>query len=223
MNEYKLSKSEVLNYLGYKKQSMTGDLDLLIDESMSECLAVATPRYTKGFFDITVDNDTVILKNTNVIFKSSDIAFHLNGAAKCVLFAATLGSETEHMLIKYEKTNMTKAVIFDAACNALIESASDSFEEEIAAELAKSSLYINYRFSPGYGNFSIGNERNIIDLLSAEIRIGLTLNDSSLLIPQKSITAVIGVFNSPKSHEIGCRYCKNYNICNQKGGADCAV
>ena len=52
------------------------------------------------------------------------------------------------------------------------------------------------RFSPGYGDFPLEYQRELLGVLDAAKRIGLTLTDSLLMAPSKSVTAVIGVYEA---------------------------
>lgn len=60
-------------------------------------------------------------------------------------------------------------------------------------EVEKDKLNINWRYSPGYGNLDISIQRELLKSLDAERTIGLTASSHNILIPRKSVTAIIGV------------------------------
>ena len=49
------------------------------------------------------------------------------------------------------------------------------------------------RYSPGYGDFALENQKGIFNLLSPSKYTGLTLKDNMIMVPEKSVTAVIGI------------------------------
>lgn len=107
--------------------------------------------------------------------------------------AATLGSKVDRKILYYEKVNMTKAVILDACATTSIEEYCDFIENEIKKEVVEDELNINWRYSPGYGDLDISIQRNLLKSLDAERTMGLTVSSHNILIPRKSVTAIIGI------------------------------
>ena len=118
---------------------------------------------------------------------------------------------------------MTDALIFDACANVYVESVADYVESIIASDAHKKSMHTNYRYSPGYGDFPIQAQLNIIPALGCEKRIGLTVTENAIMIPRKSVTAIIGVFTEkPPSVLHNCENCNMYDKCNiRKAGGKC--
>ncbi len=203
---------EVIRYLGYKGAEPDNELINQINEIYTDAISKITPRSVYGTFSPDYFD-----------FESKDLAEHLKGAETIILFAATLGAQSEQLASFYQKTDLHKAVIFDAVCSALIEQYCDSVCAGISAEYAEKNKYINTRFSPGYGDFPIDYQSVVIDSLNAGRRIGLSVNSSSLLLPQKSVTAVIGVFDSPpRGKARGCESCNMKDKCKMKGESGCS-
>ena len=75
----------------------------------------------------------------------------------------------------------------------MIEAYCDACQKELSTEAAKEGLYLRSRFSPGYGDFSLDYQKELLILLDAPKRIGLTVTDSMMLTPTKSVTAVMGL------------------------------
>ena len=71
----------------------------------------------------------------------------------------------------------------------------------------------NWRFSPGYGDCPLTAQRSIVDALNATRLIGLTVTPTSLLMPTKSVTAVIGLFDG-EVHDAQSR--PTCNICRMR-------
>jgi hypothetical protein len=194
-----LEKSEVLRYLGYRrKQELTEEVSILVDDLMLEVQEQSQARYFYQVYDLTLDEKTqsVQLTQTDLVLQSKKIYQHLKHAKKVVLLAATLGIEIERKIRLYEVSEMTKAFILDAACVDYIEKICDLAEVEIAAKFPNYTL--NRRFSPGYGDLSLDVQPQFLKTLGADRKLGLTLTETHLMIPRKSVTAIIGLFDDEK-------------------------
>ena len=101
------------------------------------------------------------------------------------------------------------SAVADAVCSALIEDYCDEMQAQLAAAEAEGGLYLRPRFSPGYGDFALESQREIFSRLACEKRIGLTLTDTLMMVPFKSVTAVIGVTGTPACAYNKCAACTN--------------
>ena len=106
---------------------------------------------------------------------------------KVYLGAVTLGFEYENILKAAGSGDSSRLLLLESCGTELIESAMNLVEEEIR-ELESSP--VSSRFSPGYGGWDLSHQRKILDYLQAS-RLGIYLNDYNLMIPRKSVTAVI--------------------------------
>lgn len=214
MPEGIINKAEVIRYLGYGSNSPDPETDKLIDEAIKLAQNELKPRAIHGIFELS-DNFNLLSGN--------DIRAHLKGAESCVIFAATLGTKAELQINFFQKTDMQKAVIFDAVCDAFIEGFCDRYCKKLENELREKNLYLNTRFSPGYGDYSIEKQKDIISYLRADKLIGLTVTDSFILLPRKSVTAVMGVFTSPPvGRARGCESCNMKDRCKMRGTDKCS-
>ncbi len=141
----------------------------------------------------------------------NDIKKHLEGCERAVLFAATLGAQSERLIRRAEAENMAYAVVLDALASAMIEEFCDKCELEIKARVGG---HFTYRFSPGYGDYPLDLQGLFIRRLSADKRIGLTATSNSILIPRKSVTAIIGVSECGSGREKrSCATCSMRERC----------
>lgn len=196
-----LSKQEILRYLGYRrKQELTAAMDQEIEKMMGEVQEIAVPRYTYKIFDCQANEveRSIEVLGTDLIFEGKSIYNHLKYAKKVALLAATLGIEVERKIRQYSLTEMSKSLILDSCCTEYIEKICDGIECEIEAAVAQEDLVLNRRFSPGYGDLALDIQPKFLAVLEADRRIGLNLSESLLMIPRKSVTAIIGLFDDPK-------------------------
>lgn len=124
---------------------------------------------------------------------SAGLAKNLEGCREIILFAATIGLEMDRAIRKYTNLSPAKALFFQAIGAERIESLCDAFCAEREEELRAEGKFLKPRFSPGYGDLPLEMQKDIFRVLDCPRKIGLTLNDSLLMSPTKSVTAIIGI------------------------------
>ena len=75
---------------------------------------------------------------------------------------------------------------------AAIEEWTDEAERDIRRELKEGETLVS-RYSPGYGDWPLEAQRRLFELLDAPRKAGVSLTDSLLMVPSKSVSAIIGV------------------------------
>ena len=154
------------------------------------------------------------LNGTALIPQGKDVCRMLSGCHEAVLLAVTLGAGSERMLLKAQAKSSTEAVLLDAVLSAAIEAVCDAQEAALRVELAARGMYLTDRFSPGYGDMPLAQTREICAVLSADKTIGLTVSQSGIMIPRKSVTAIMGVSRAPVSRRpSGCAACSMRGRC----------
>lgn len=222
--ELRPDSQEILRYFGYGN----GKPDLQTEKLMNECtetiLKLVKPRYTYKIFDISLDleNERIILPGCNITFEGRDIYEHLRECRKCAVMAVTLGIEVDNAIRVAQVESMTKAMMLDACATEIIEKLCDEAEKEIAQIADKEGRKLNYRFSPGYGDFPITTQKIIGEILDVNRKIGLTITDKSLMIPRKSVTAVVGFANAIRKKKNRCANCSMNGKCRyRREGTTC--
>ena len=145
---------------------------------------------------------------------SRALARRLSGCRECVLFAATVGLELDRLIARYGAVSPARGLFFQAIGAERIEALCDTFCAQRAQELAQQGRGVTVRFSPGYGDVPLAMQTEIFRVLDCSRKIGLTLNESLLMSPSKSVTAIFGV--TDQAGEVcaaGCAAC---------GKQDCA-
>lgn len=205
----KLNRQEAFRYMGYKTGNIDEKIIALTDQCESELISVIKPRFVYKVFDIEHSDNGVVVNNTSLILKGKDIAKHLQDCERCILMCATISIDVDNLIRKYEAQDMAKAVIADCLASAAIEQVCNEAEKEIKSAVGEYNF--TWRFSPGYGDFPLEIQRDFIDVLDAQKRVGVNVSESLIMIPRKSVTAVIGV--SEKEISKGRRGCV---CCNMK-------
>ena len=184
-----IDRKEVLRYMG----AATADdaTAELINECEKECEDCFSYLVCFDVFNIKTTGKTVDFSAFSV--QSGDLAKNLSGCKNAVIFAATVGPQIDRLIKKYSSLSPAKALCLQAFGNERIEALCDTFNKQITECQAAEGNATRPRFSAGYGDFELSGQRDIFKVLCCEKQIGVTLNDSLLMTPQKSVTAVIGI------------------------------
>ena len=228
-----INRREIYRYLGIKP-NMEPDAatEQLAEECIRELAEKCRPRAYARWFPLrvcstsgaeeTVDTgaagagkaqdapDSPLLDFSCFQVRSRSLAKNLQGCSEVILFAATIGEGADLLARKYGRINVAKAVVMQAAAAAMIEAFCDEENEKLRAEAAEKGLYLRPRFSPGYGDFSLNHQRDFARVLEMQKTVGITLTESLLMLPSKSVTAVIGVSKQDARCVLsGCESCRN--------------
>lgn len=206
-----INKREVFRYLGYQNHEPDEKTDRLVDDVIRELEQHLSTKNIQRRFQITIlENDDIVFRDKECSFQmvSKNLTTNLRGCEEVVIFAATLGNGPDQLMNRYEISNMTKAAISQSASAMLIEAYCDQIQEEIRVQEESKGHYLRPRFSPGYGDLSIIDQKKIFQVLECEKRIGLTLTDSFMMLPIKSVTAIIGITKESSNCHVGkCKQC----------------
>ncbi len=204
-------KSEALRYLGYRGHTPDETTAALLDRGYEELTAAAVMRSC---------HKIVSKSEAAPLLIGDDIAAHLAKSDRVIFFAATLGSAADGVIRRAEIANMAYALILDALASAMTEEFCDRIEREIAAA---TEGFLTWRYSPGYGDYPISVQPELIRFLNADKLIGLTATESDILLPRKSVTAVIGVSDNEQERKVrGCAVCNLREKCQfRKDGGHC--
>ena len=224
VNLIKIDKNEVLRYLEYNGQNINDNLNNIIDECIEITKNKVNPRYLLRVYPIlreknSLEDGEINLKGSNLRFESKDLHKLLDNCEGCIILSATLGLDLEKEIRKYSYVELTKSIIIDACSTTAIEEICDLIEEDIKAKLKEEGKYITMRYSPGYGDLPIEKNKDIIEALNLNKELGLTITESGIMIPRKSVIAIIGISSKlVRENKKSCEKCSNYKTCKYKKG-----
>ena len=185
-----VSLPDAMRYMGVKGD--VPEICTAIEKLLPKLREAAVPRAC--FCETAVDCDGEWLSIGGIRTKSEALGKNLEGCSSAYVFAATLGVDTDRLVSRYLKLEPSKAVILGALGSAMIESWCDEVCAALERKQQNIGNCIKPRFSPGYGGFDLTAQRDISALLETEKRIGLYFTDSLMMIPEKSVTAVVGIY-----------------------------
>lgn len=183
-----LDKKEALRYLGIKSAQADEATLLLVDSVYDEIKGLITPKYHYKIFDIVNTGKSVIIDG--IEFKSENLSCCLKDCKKVILFCVTIGVGADTLTRKYSVTDTAKCSVCHAVGAALVETFCDNACCEIAE---KHNIKMRPRYSSGYGDLALSTQKEFFELLDITKHLGITLSESYMMTPSKSVTAFIGV------------------------------
>lgn len=216
-----INENEVLKYLGYAGGEIPADVTACIHAGMERIVRTARPRACWRTFTLQKEGTTLAMQEAALALPGADIQKLLQDCRQCVILCATLGMEVESLLRRTQLTDLTQAVVLDACASSAIENVCDHIQEDVAADYP--AYHLTDRFSPGYGDMPITVQPQLCAAMDTARQIGLTVSQSGILIPRKSVTAIIGLADVPQTLRFrGCEHCRLFKTCNlRKEGKSC--
>ena len=200
-----VNRQEVFRYAGVAEP--TAELSALLEDVLEEAEGQLSGQICWAEFSLAEAPEGLDLGFAQC--RSQSLSRHLKDCSRIVVFAATVGMGLDRLIARYSRISPSRALMFQALGAERIESLCDGFCEEIRLRASEQGLTTVSRFSPGYGDLSLALQKDIFRVLDCPKKIGLTLNESLLMSPSKSVTAIIGIGRCPgHSGEAGCDSCE---------------
>ncbi|MBP5359610.1 MAG: hypothetical protein J6Y69_10585 [Treponema sp.] len=189
---------ELYRYAGFAKKS----IDQLTDMQMKELAQSAVEAVSQKMNCRSVYSrfQMELLPCDIVSFAGKSLQTHhltlnLKDCHSVYMFAATLGPEVDRIIQRETRINPAKAVMMQAAGAMFIEKYCDMFVEFLRTEEATQGNLLKPRYSPGFGDVGLEVQKTFFELLECQKNLALTLNDTLIMSPEKSVTAFIGVYD----------------------------
>lgn len=140
-----------------------------------------------------IDSEKIIISE-KIIFKSQALAKLLVNCQEVLFMGATAGKRIVNSIEKnFQGKNITGAVVFDGVASQMADAALDWIVSYCNRQLRRENKYLTERrFSAGYGDFSLDNQRIIWETLKLK-RLGVSLTEKNMFIPEKTVTALAGI------------------------------
>ena len=202
-------------------------LETQMDEAESLLFDAAEPAFAYRVLDAE-----------QLTVRGASLAKHLDGCDRTVVMAVTLGHEVDRLISETQASRIALGVVIDSGASVMAERAANMAEEQIRTEMAADAaasgaaddrstpLFMTARFSPGYGDSPLEMQEQVLKLLNAEQKLGITLSKGYMMSPSKSITAIIGLADHPVTGRLAtcnecvlkdkCRFRKEGKLCSQR-------
>ncbi|WP_196593507.1 vitamin B12 dependent-methionine synthase activation domain-containing protein [Pectinatus sottacetonis] len=211
----KVDQKETRRYAGLAIADF--DENFIID-ACDEIVYSATPRGIWNMYNY--DNiHGIVLADKDFQITGSKILNHLSHCQKVIIMAVTIGEVIEKSIeMAFNNGTYSHGLLLDAAATTAVEQIADALEKNIDPKANALGYKRIWRFSPGYGDWSITCQPQILKLANAE-KIGIHCTSSMMLTPRKSVTAIIGLVpqTDPFSPEKpSCQNCSQKNCPSRK-------
>ena len=182
--------------LGFRKgvTELKGAQKDEVDKDIDEAAEIIHLRGAARMINIMKIDAAGIELEDGVLISSEALAKMLTGCTHVVLMGATAGQNIMDAIAQSTSSdNLTRAVVFDAVASEMTDAALDWIMDYVNQDLTRRLQHLTKkRFSAGYGDFYLENQKAMYDLLRMET-IGVSITDRCILLPEKSVTAVAGV------------------------------
>lgn len=175
-------------YLGHGARS--AELDALIASCISELKQNTAPKHLYRLLDAEKFSQELCFGGTGE--SSCGLLNRPGGCNRAIVFAATLGAEADRLIGRYGVTNISRAAVLQACASAQLREYCEECAKHILAEQGPDKTIPLRWHYPGCDGMSISLQQRILDMLECW-RIGIVATDGMLLVPSKSVTAVIEI------------------------------
>ena len=213
--DIEIDKKQLCHYIGYDDgHKLSARISSLIDDYAEHAHYLINPLYSYVVKDVEWARGSISLIEDSIIFKSQVIAQLLEDCYQVAIFLVTVGKYLEDTTAQLAKDGLIlQATVLDAIGSGAVEKVADFVQDEIKEIAEAQGLVTSQRFSPGYCDWNIGQQRMLFYALTGNT-LGIRLTGECLMIPQKSISGIIGIGPSIDNVE-------NYNPCKTCTKQDC--
>jgi len=216
----KIDEDEVLRYQGYSKNKVKKPSEVILQITREEIVRGHSLFKPKGIYSsvkikqISFSDGKVDLKSGFSLNFSNSIINLLRGASSLVLGLVSIGSSLENKVSEFfTQGEYPRAVTLDAVGTVAVESLSRDIRNLVCQEANEQYLKTTRYFSPGYGDWDISQQKDIFKIIPTN-KIGVSLTESYMMVPQKSLSWIIGIgknitISSKNDHS--CQICQATN------------
>ncbi len=208
-SELSISPSEIEEFMGFEPGQSPEPFSELIEQALQ--LAPEHCKITGAFkifteIDVHLQNETIQIEN-QLFSPGKIVVTQLKEANQLALFVCTAGAGiSEFSNQKAAEGDEMMAYVLDVVGSVTVDKAAGKLQKKILEEVRLSGFNITDPFSPGYCNWSVAEQHKLFSLLPSQI-CGITLSDSALMHPIKSVSGITGLGKNCKQMGYQCNWC----------------
>jgi len=184
----------------------------LVNDYLEHANYLIDMSYSYVIKHIDLVQDSSVSIESSITFESEIIAHLLERCEKVAVFVATIGNRLEEMACRLAENRLVlQARVLDAIGSRATKKVVHLVQDRIADEASAQGLCTSRRFSPGYCDWGIDQQKVLFQAMNGN-PAGIQLTDGCLMIPRKSISGIVG---------IGPGNVENYNPCDTCNKPDC--
>jgi hypothetical protein len=180
----------------------------LVESYIPACIESMTPRGGYGNFKAVPSASKEEINIEGTRFHTGKIIRNiLQGSEYYTLFAVTAGAGPEELARSlFLKGLYLEGYIVDLIGSALVDAVADQLHDQIRKKAEEMGMRITNRYSPGYCGWDVVEQQKLFGLFP-EGFCGITLSPSSLMLPIKSVSGIIGLGPDVTYREYTCELC----------------
>jgi len=218
-----IDKEEVLRYQGYgrkKNKEPNQNVLQITEEEINRGYNLFKPQGIYSLIKITcfISKGRINLENEFVFKFSKSVTNQLKGASHLLVGVVTIGDFLEKKVSEsFSQGEYPRALALDAVGTVAVEDFSREVRKLARQEVKEQGFKTSRHFSPGYGDWEVSQQDIIFKSIPAD-NIGVRLTEGYMMLPQKSLSWVIGVGKeiiTPSEEDNNCVNCQ-YKYCNYK-------
>jgi hypothetical protein len=193
-NEFDIDTSQVLRQIGYGTDGVpSARVESLVKEYADNICHLIEPSYSYVIRDVKSVRGSRVFIEGSVVFRSNVIAELLEPCPRVAVFVLTVGGRLGEMVRKLSKDGlMVQAAVLDAIGSDAAETLARVVQDIVAQEAAAEGMGISQRFSPGYCDWRVSQQKMVFRAMGGKTA-GVRLTDGCLMVPQKSVSGIIGI------------------------------
>ena len=180
-------KKMACRFMGCGKEPLSEALEELYEECLEVYMNTADLKAVVRESSVSFQGEDETVFDFGTV-KSSSLRKNLEGCSKAYIFAATAGAEIDRTMKRLSLISEADSMVYSCIASSGIECWCDFINEKLSENRT-----LKPRFSPGYGGVSLEIQRNIFDFLDVQRKIGVSLTESLMMVPVKSVTAIVGI------------------------------
>jgi len=199
--------------MGYQSGTAPEPVTILINEITEELLPLGGIKAEYIIFpEISLNREEKSLQIEGVTFNIKPIIYRqIKDAEEAALFICTAGPVIGEMSRNSMKGgDLLKGYVYDVIGSEVVEAAADLMQEELRKSMAVPGKGITNRFSPGYCGWDVAEQHQLFSFFKDNF-CGITLTESALMNPVKSVSGVIGVGRNARYTPYQCKLCDDKN------------
>jgi hypothetical protein len=209
LSDLSIDRREIESTIGYQAKGIPEHFSELIDEILSKLplKCIIRSGYSIQESRSSTDRRDGLFISDTFLQMDKIVTGQLKGSEKIALFVCTMGPEMENWSRKLLiDGDQIMSYLVDTVASIVVENATNFLHDYIGKEMLKNGLMITNRYSPGYCNWSVAEQHLLFSFLPAGF-CGIHLTDTSLMIPLKSVSGVIGIGQHVKWKDYICDKC----------------
>lgn len=191
----RIEREELLERLGGSKEhGFSRSVRSKVRNGARTLYQLMSPRllFTKERIQ-KIERGRIYLHN-GLTLKSPKLSRALHDSGELICFLTTIGKEIDFEINRMmRRGRVSQAFVMDALASVAVENVAEQFQRRMERKYSELDKAVTLRFSPGYCDWPIGEQRKLFELFDSNTA-GIELNDSCLMMPRKSISAVFGLY-----------------------------